>query len=134
MEPRPKVLIADDEPDCIAFVRQILEDACCEVIEAPDGEKALELIRQHRPQMVILDVQMPKADGFDVFRELRRDPALAAIPVVMLSSINRITELKFSADDLGKFYGCSAPEAFIDKPIEPQRLMALVDRYLKPGA
>jgi len=38
------VLIADDEPDCIAFVRQILEDACCEVIEAPDGEKALELI------------------------------------------------------------------------------------------
>jgi len=130
---QPKILIADDEPDCISFVRGVLEGFPCELLDAPDGEKALQLIRQSRPRLVILDVQMPKMDGFGVFAALRTDKDLASIPVIMLTSVNRRSGLKFSAEDLGEYYGCKEPEAFIDKPIEPALLEQTVARLLKPA-
>ena len=78
MNEKPKILVADDEQECLDFVLDALADTPCELITATDGEQALQLAKQHQPQLVILDVQMPKLDGYAVFGELRKDAATAA--------------------------------------------------------
>ena len=125
-----KVLIADDEQECIDFVREALSDTPCQVLAAMDGERALEIARQQNPHVIILDVQMPKRSGFEVFSELRRDEKLASIPVIMLTAVNKRTGLNFSGDDMGEYIG-SEPDAYIDKPIEPIILKQTVTRLLR---
>jgi len=126
----PKILIADDEQDCIDFVRETFADSPYEVLAAKDGEEALQVAREQRPQLAILDVQMPKRDGFDVFSEMRNDKDLASVPVIMLTGIAERTGFKFSGKDMGEYTG-SEPEAYIDKPIEPVILRQTVQRLLK---
>ena len=125
-----KILIADDEQECIDLVRETLADTPYEVLAAKDGEEALALAREQRPQLIILDVQMPKRDGFQVFEELRRDEKLASIPVVMLTGIAERTGVGFSKEDMGQYIG-SAPEAYVEKPIEPVVLRQTVKRLIQ---
>jgi len=125
-----KILIADDEQDCIDFVREALADLPHEVLSARDGEEALQVARDQAPQLIILDVQMPKINGFDVFRQLRSDEKLASVPVIMLTAVTGRTGIPFSAEDMGQFMG-SEPDAYIDKPIEPVVLRQAVQRLLK---
>lgn len=128
-----KILIADDEQACIDFVREALAEMPYEVLSACDGEEALKVAREQVPQLIILDVQMPKASGFEVFQQLRADEKLAAIPVIMLTAVSERTGLKFSGEDMGQYIG-SEPEAYIDKPIEPIVLKQAVKRLLKGQA
>lgn len=125
-----KVLIADDEQECIDFVREALADTDCEVLAAKDGEEALTVAREAEPQLIILDVQMPKRNGFEVFAELRKDEKLAKVPVIMLTAITQRTGIQFSQRDMGDYMG-SEPEAYIDKPIEPIVLKQTVKRLIK---
>ena len=125
-----KILIADDEQECIDFVREALADTPHEVLAASDGEQALQIAKEEAPQLIILDVQMPKADGFEVFRQLRADENLADIPVIMLTAVTERTGIDFSAEHMGEFMGAE-PEAYIDKPIEPIVLRQAVQRLLK---
>jgi len=127
-----KILIADDEPECIDFVREALAEMPYEVLAAKDGEEALDIARAQRPQLIILDVQMPRLNGFRVFTELRSDPQLASVPVIMLTAIAERTGVDISADDMGEYLG-SEPEAYVDKPIEPIVLRQTVKRLLKQG-
>ena len=129
----PKVLVADDEQECIDFVRQTLADMPCEVISAMDGEEALQVARSQQPGLIILDIQMPKRTGFEVFAELRGDDKLASVPVIMLTAVTSRIGMKFSAQDMGEYMG-SQPEAYIDKPIEPIVLKQTVKRLLKGSA
>lgn len=87
-EPRRKylILIADDRPSSRELLRIVLERAGYDVIEAPDGEAALVAIRSHNPDLVLLDLQMPRLDGYGVLNVIRQDPALAALPVVALTA------------------------------------------------
>ena len=73
MSDAAKILVADDEQECIDFVRDTLADTPHEVIAAMDGQAALELAREQKPQLIILDVHMPKLNGFEVFSRLRAD-------------------------------------------------------------
>ena len=130
MDECPKVLIADDEQECIDFVREALMDMDCEVISAMDGAEALSVARDQKPRVVILDVQMPKLDGFGVFSELRADAELRSVPVIMLTGVGARTGVKTNARDMGDYLG-SEPEAYIDKPIEPIVLKQTVKRLLK---
>ena len=125
-----KVLIADDEQECIDFVRDSLADTPYQVIAAMDGDEALAVARAQCPQLVILDIQMPKRNGFEVFAELRADEKLKAVPVIMLTAIAERTGMGFSADDMGDFIG-APPDAYVDKPIEPVVLKQAVARLLK---
>ncbi|HUT58306.1 MAG TPA: response regulator [Phycisphaerae bacterium] len=125
-----KILIADDEQDCIDFVRESLADTPYEVLAAMDGEQALEVARRENPQLIILDVQMPKRTGFEVFAALRADEKLKSIPVIMLTAVTERTGIKFSKQDMGEYMG-SEPEAYVDKPIEPIVLKQAVNRLLK---
>jgi len=130
MSDRPKILVADDEQECIDLVREALADVPCDVLAAMDGEEALRVAREQGPQLVILDIQMPKKDGFEVFAELRGDEKLAGVPVIMLTAVTARTGIKFSAEDMGDYLQ-SEPEAYIDKPIEPIVLRQTVQRLLK---
>lgn len=81
-----RVLVADDNPVSRELIREILENDDCEVIEAGDGREALEKVREHRPDLALLDIQMPVMDGNAVVRELRADPQLSKLPVVALTA------------------------------------------------
>ena len=81
-----RVLVADDNPVSRELIREILENDDCEVIEAGDGREALEKVREHRPDLALLDIQMPVMDGNAVVREIRADPQLSTLPVVALTA------------------------------------------------
>jgi len=124
------ILIADDEQECIDFVRDTFSDTPYEVVSAADGEEALAVARQTQPQLIILDVQMPKRNGFEVFAELQADEALSSVPVVMLTGIGQRLGMGFSEEDMGQYLG-KEPAAYIEKPIEPVVLKQTVSRLLK---
>jgi two-component system cell cycle response regulator DivK len=81
-----RVLVADDNPVSRELIREILENNECEVIEASDGREALEKVREHRPDLALLDIQMPVMDGNAVVREIRADAQLSKMPVVALTA------------------------------------------------
>lgn len=81
-----RVLIADDNPVSRELIREILETDECEVIEAGNGREALDKIREHRPDLALLDIQMPLVDGNEAIREIRSDPELAGLPVAALTA------------------------------------------------
>ena len=125
----PKVLIADDEQICIDFVRAALSDLPCEVLDASDGQQALDVARKHHPQVIILDVQMPARSGFDVFMELKKDQTLASVPVIMLTALGERMGMNFDEREMGQYMG-SEPEAYLDKPVDGAALKATVGRLL----
>ena len=128
-EPGKKVLLADDEADVHAFVEAALEDDVPQIIHAYDGQAALDMTASEKPDLVILDVQMPEKNGFEVFAELRKSDQTKAIPVIMLTAVSERTGILFSARDMGDYYG-SEPDAYIDKPIEPEKLRETVRNLL----
>jgi len=121
----PTVLVVDDEPTILELVRFTLEDEQVVVLEAADGVEALERARAMRPDLVLLDVQMPRLDGFEVCRRLREDATLAGVRIVMLTAAgqeaDRARGLAAGAND------------YLTKPFSPLALFALV-RALLPEA
>jgi len=120
------VLIADDEVDAIEFVRNVLEEEF-DVTGVGDGAQALTKAKENPPALIILDVQMPKKDGFATFNELRQDPATKAIPVIMLTAVTKRTGIQFSADDMEQYMG-ERPDAYVEKPIDPDTLLQTARR------
>lgn len=125
-----KVLIADDEADVLEYIQAVLEEDGYGFLTASDGEAALQKAREEAPDLIILDVQMPKKDGFRVFSELRRDNATKSIPVIMLTAVTERTGIKFDGDAMGQYFG-SEPEAYIDKPIDPAKLRQTVSKLVE---
>lgn len=116
----PTVLVVDDEPEIRASVRGILTDEGLRVVEAADGRQALELIRDERPELVILDVWMPDVDGLQFLRELQgREDA----PEVIMISGHGTIETAVQATKLGAF-------DFIEKPFSLEGLVRVVNRAL----
>jgi CheY-like chemotaxis protein len=124
-----KVLIVDDEPDAIDFTQEIVEGEGHTVVTASDGSKGLAAMRRENPDLVILDVQMPDMDGFEVFQQMKRDDALKAIPVVMLTGIKEKVGIGFSADEMKDYMG-ERPADYIEKPIDPEKLKAALKKVL----
>jgi len=122
-----KVLIVDDEPDVLTYVETVLEEDGYGFITAEDGEAGLSKAKAEGPDVIILDVQMPKKDGFQVFGELRRDAATKGIPVIMLTGVSGRTGIQFDKDTMGEYFG-SEPDAYIEKPIDPDALRETVKR------
>ena len=116
------ILVVDDETPIVDLVRFTLEDADVRVVEASDGAEALELARQVHPDLVLLDVHMPKLDGLEVCRQLRREPAFARTPIIMLSAAGQQAE---------RSSGISAgADEYLTKPFSPLALLALVEALL----
>lgn len=114
----PTILIADDEPALRALVRATLDTGRLRIIEAADGEETLQLARRERPDLLLLDWSMPGRDGLEVARELRADPATAAISIVMLTARTQPFD-QAAAGEVGV-------EAYMTKPFSPRALLDLV--------
>ena len=116
MTDRPLVVCADDDDDILSLVSLRLERAGYEVAKATDGEAALELVRARRPALAILDVMMPRRTGYEVLSELRADPSLMGLKVIMLSA--RVQEADVERGlELGA-------DAYLAKPFKAPELVA----------
>jgi DNA-binding response OmpR family regulator len=111
---RPLVLIADDDPDILALVRFRLERDGYEVLSAPDGETALDLAMARTPDLAVLDVMMPRLDGYEVTRRLREHGPTTTIPIILLTA--RVQE-----PDLERGFEAGADD-YVTKPFSPQAL------------
>lgn len=127
-----KVLVVDDELDMRTFITTLLETNGYKPISAVDGREGLEVARRSRPSLIILDVMMPKESGINMYRELKQDPALKAIPVIMLSALSRKTFFH-SQKVLDEYKGEHVPEpaAYIEKPPDPDELLQAIENSLK---
>ena len=119
-----RILVVDDEPNILEVVRAYLVREGYEVSTAGDGESALERARTDAPDLVVLDVMLPRRSGFDVLRQLRAESSRAA--VIMLTArddlIDRVAGLEIGADD------------YITKPFEPRELVARIGAVLRRAA
>jgi DNA-binding response OmpR family regulator len=121
----PTILVVDDEPPILELVRYTLEDEQIRVLEASDGAQALETALAARPDLILLDVQMPRLDGLEVCRRLRADASLAGTRIVMLTA---------AGQDADRALGLAAgADEYLTKPFSPLALFTLV-RSLLPEA
>jgi DNA-binding response OmpR family regulator len=121
-----KALIAEDEPSIVASLEFLLRDAGYEVLVARDGEEALRLLEASVPDVALVDVMMPKADGFEVCRRVRANPALAAVRIVMLTARGR---------DAERAHGIAlGADAYVTKPFSTKDLMATIDSVVRRAA
>jgi CheY-like chemotaxis protein len=119
------VLVVDDDLDNITFVESILEKEGYSIISASDGREGLDRATAELPDLIVLDVQMPKMNGFEVFTSLRAEEATKEIPVIMLTGIREKIGRGYSADDMNTFFG-ERPIAYLEKPISPEQLLRVV--------
>jgi DNA-binding response OmpR family regulator len=118
-----RILIVDDEPSIVISLEYLMTRAGHEVAVAPDGEAALQAIAARPPDLVILDVMLPRLNGFEVCRRLRADPGLRALKILMLTAKGRDTEI-------AKGLGLGA-DAYVTKPFSTRDLVARVDELLR---
>ena len=118
-----RVLIADDEPNLRLLVSATLLSDECDVLEAEDGDEAWNLILEHRPEIVILDLQMPGRTGLELAQAIRATPEVARTRVIMLTS-------KAQRADIQRGYAAGA-DVYLTKPFLPIELLNAVERALE---
>lgn len=119
-----KLLIVDDEDGVRALVRMTLDSGVYEIFEASEGFEALDLAREHRPDLVLLDVMLPDVSGMDVCRKIKDDPDLASTTVVMLTA-------RAQTNDVGDAEEAGA-DGYFTKPFSPIALTRKVESILGP--
>ncbi|WP_457551740.1 response regulator [Desulfobacula sp.] len=126
-----KVLVVDDDPDVRSFVVTVLEENQYIPLVAQDGVEGMEMILKEKPDLVILDVLMPRGSGIRLYRKLKTDEALNQIPVIMFTGIALRSFLK-SQKVLDEFNGGEVPkpDIYLEKPIEPEDLAAAIKKKL----
>jgi CheY-like chemotaxis protein len=123
-----RVMVVDDDPDFVKVTSRVLKSAGHEVGSASSGDKALEAMRQNRPDLVLLDIMMAYVlDGLDVSREMAEDPALKDIPVIMVTSLTGV-----KGSDLLPTDEYVPVDEWLNKPVDPATLLSRVDAALRP--
>jgi CheY-like chemotaxis protein len=117
------VLIADDEPSLRLLVNATIASDEYDVVEAMDGDEAWTLIRQHRPRVVLLDVQMPGRTGLDLTRAIRDDPDLSSTCVILLTSKAQQADVQAGLD--------AGADRYLTKPFSPLELLRVVEHALE---
>jgi DNA-binding response OmpR family regulator len=119
---KPKILVVDDEPDALEILAYKLKEAGYTPLFAKDGARALTAARDERPALIVLDIMLPEVDGLEVCKILRRDPATAMIPIIMLTAraaeMDRVLGLELGADD------------YVTKPFSPRELVLRIKKLL----
>ena len=128
MERKARILIVDDDADFAESTKTVLESKPYEVIVAVNGNEGLRKAREEKPDLVLLDIIMPVEDGFTAAEHLKKDPELAKIPVLMLTSY--ATKGSGTGIPRSRGYELEA-EDYIEKPVTPDDLLAIVGKHLK---
>lgn len=117
------VLVVDDNPQNLELILAYLEDINCQTLSAEGGQEALDIIQKTPPDLVLLDVMMPKISGFEVCKKIKRDPKTADIPVIMVTALNEIGDIERAID--------SGTDDFLSKPVNKLELLTRVKTMLK---
>jgi len=118
----PRVLVADDDEDILSLVAFGLERSGCNVLKASNGEEALRVALEELPDLAVLDVMMPKLDGYEVTRQIRANKTTSRIPVILLTA-------RAQESDVAAGFEAGADD-YIKKPFSPQELGARVQTIL----
>jgi CheY-like chemotaxis protein len=121
------VLVLDDEPHVVAYLEMLLQDAGYRTISAGDGKAGMEKVKKEMPDLICLDLNMPEESGIRFYRKLKDDPALAHIPVLVVTAV---TGLGGRPEPLERFISTrkwiAAPEGFFSKPIDKEEFLGKV--------
>lgn len=119
----PVVLVVDDDQQNVELVQVYLEDIECETVAARDGVEALDMVAREKPDLILLDVMMPKMSGFEVCRRLKNNPETSNIPVIMVTALNEFGDIERGID--------SGTDDFVSKPINKLELLTRIRTMLK---
>lgn len=122
-EKQKKILLTDDEANIVRVVTARLRAYGYEVIAAADGEEALQLARREKPDLLLLDILLPRLDGFKVCQQLKADPEWKRVPIILFSA---------KTQDIDRQIGLeSGADAYISKPFQPELLIQTIQDLLK---
>ena len=116
-----RILVVEDQEDNRQILRDLLATAGYDMIEAEDGMQAVAAASEHRPDLILMDIQLPELDGYEATRRIKANPALSAIPIIV------VTSYALSGDeDKAREAGC---DAYVAKPYSPRALLAKIREY-----
>lgn len=118
---RKRILVIDDEPELVAMIKLRLEASDYDMLSAGDGEEGMTMAKKEKPDLIILDIMMPKKDGYTFVKEKKIDPEIKDIPVIILTA-------KTKMKDLFEIEGVSD---YLVKPFEANELLEKVKKHLK---
>jgi two-component system, cell cycle response regulator DivK len=118
-----KILVVEDQEENRQILRDLFSMAGNEIIEVEDGVAAIAAAEQHRPDLILMDIQLPIMDGYEATRRIKANPDLRAIPIVV------VTSYALGGDEQ-KALACGA-DAYVAKPFSPLELLAKINEYLK---
>ena len=117
-----RILVVEDQEDNRQILRDLLGNAGYEMVEAENGEEALAAVAKQRPDLILMDIQLPVMDGYEATRRIKADPATKSIPIIV------VTSYALSGDeDKARAAGC---DAYVTKPYSPRQLLAKVREFL----
>ena len=119
----PVILIVDDNQQNLELLQAYLEDVDCQTVAAYDGVEALERVAESAPDLILLDIMMPKMSGFEVCKRLKKNPKTADIPVIMVTALNEFGDIERGID--------SGTDDFLSKPVNKLELLTRVRTMLK---
>jgi two-component system cell cycle response regulator len=117
------ILVVDDNEQNLELLQAYLEDLQCRTVPAKDGVEALEIIKKSKPDLVLLDVMMPKMSGFEVCRRIKNNPQTADLPVIMVTALNELGDIERAIE--------SGTDDFLSKPVNKLELITRVKTMLK---
>ena len=117
-----RILVVEYQEDNLQNLRDLLTSARFELIEAKDGEQGVRAAMAERPDLILMDIQLPLLDGYEATRRIKADPALQAIPIIV------VTSYALSGDEVeAREAGC---DAYVPKPYSPRQLLAKIREFL----
>jgi two-component system, cell cycle response regulator DivK len=117
-----RILVVEDQPDNRQIIRDMLTPTDYEIIEAENGEQALTIVAKERPDLILMDIQLPLIDGYEATRRIKADPDLKGIPIIV------VTSYALSGDEgKARAAGC---DAYVTKPYSPRQLLAKIRELL----
>jgi two-component system, cell cycle response regulator DivK len=117
-----RILVVEDQPDNRQILRDLFESTGYEIVEAEDGQAGVVAAKAQRPDLILMDIQLPVMDGYEATRRIKADPDLRAIPIIV------VTSYALSGDDVkARAAGC---DGYVTKPFSPRQLLAMVKEYL----
>jgi len=117
-----RILVVEDQKDDRQIIRDVLADTDYEIIEVEDGEQALAAVAKARPDLILMEIQLPSMDGYETMRRIRTNPALLSIPIIAVTAYSPSGE-----EQKARAAGC---DDFVPKPYSPHQLLAKIRNYL----